>query len=515
MKPNLERAFRFVDGVFESIRRRIVSRFEVDTRSLAAVRIALGAAILIDLFHRAGSLELFYTAEGVYPIAVHEAVHGQAGLVSIHALSGGYWFQAALFVLAGAFAIAFVVGYRTRLVGVISLVFLLSLHIRNPMVLNGGDRLLRVMLLVALLTPLGERWSIDALRRGETQNTVTSVGTAALLLQPLAVFTSNAIQKRGGEHWYSGDAVELALYDPTMATGFGRLLLDAPALLSLFTYGWVILLAGAIPFLLLSTGRIRALAVSVYLAAFAGMAISMSVGLFPLVLAASVLPFLPGGVWDRLTRWVPNIEPRNKRPGSVLPTPSPEDGCQTPVRTNAFDPSGSRFTVITQPALMIFNVITRSAVTILAVFVLTWILLFTAFDVTAASPPPPLDSEHLDQQDWGLYAPDPSATYSWYVTTATLEDGSQVDVRNDGPVSFDRPPDAHTYGSFRYRGFMLSLDASDNDMVAERYAQWMCEEASTRSGSVDRVSVYRIHQSKPLDGDYAESRRSKIIERGC
>lgn len=505
MEPLPEGTFQSVSGSFGSIRRLVVARFDVDTRSLAAFRIALGAVILLDLFHRAGRLRLFYTSEGVYPIAVHETVHGSAGIVSIHALAGEYRFQAALFALAGLFAVAFAVGYRTKLVGVLSLVFLFSLHIRNPMVLNGGDRLLRVLLFVALLTPLGERWSVDALRRGEARNTATGVGTAALLIQPLAVFTSNAIQKHGGEYWYSGDAVELALYDTTMATGFGAMLLDAPILLTFLTYGWVFLLAGAVPLLLLSAGRVRTLAVSVYLAAFAGMALSLSVGLFPFVLAASVLPFLPGSVWDQLARWVPRPDSQSRPPHSGLPTPPTGNGFQTPVQAAALGPFESRFDTIARPA-----------VTIVAVFVLAWILLFTAFDATATSPPAPLDSEPLDQQDWGLYAPDPASSYSWYVTTASPEDGPILDVRTASPVSFDRPPDARAYGSFRYRRFMTSLAVSDSGVIAERYLEWTCADVSARVGTdIDRVAVYRLRQSKPSDGGYDDPRRTKIATRDC
>jgi len=141
---------RAVDGCTQlwlraaPVRDRVRDRFDVDTRSLAAVRIALGLIVLVDLIHRAPYIEMFYTDNGAYPFAAYELTYTQYNGLSIHALSGDLWFQQLLFVIAALFAVAFVLGYRTRLVGAISLVLLFSLHARNPALLNGGDRLVRV-----------------------------------------------------------------------------------------------------------------------------------------------------------------------------------------------------------------------------------------------------------------------------------------------------------------------------------------------------------------------------------
>lgn len=290
----------------EPARDRVRARFTVDTRSLAAIRVALGLILIVDLIHRYGAIEMFYTDNGAYPFAAYELTYTQYNGLSVHALSGDLWFQQLLFVVAALFAVAFVLGYRTRLVGVISLVLLFSLHARNPAVLNGGDRLLRVLLFVALVTPLGERWSIDALRRGSARRTVTSFGTAALLVQPLVVFTANAIKKHAGDTWYAGEALGIALANDVMTVYLGNVLVDYPPVLTALNYAWVTLLAGSVVFLLLPVGRVRAVAALAYIVAFLGMLTAMAVGMFPLALAASVLPFLPAVFWDTLARYVPD-----------------------------------------------------------------------------------------------------------------------------------------------------------------------------------------------------------------
>lgn len=396
-KP-IQSAPRPTDAVFRFVHRRL----EVDTRALAALRIALGGILLVDLTHRARRVGLVFGPAGVYPRSVHEATYGEYGTLSIHALSDAIAFQAALFVLAGLFAVAFAVGYRTRLVGTISLLLLVSLHVRYPVVLNGGDRLLRVLLLVALLTPLGERFSIDASLRESSRTAVASVGTAALLFQPVVVFTSNAVEKSRGHYWIAGDGLELALADPTMTTAFGSRLLDVPVLLSALNYGWIGLLAGAIPLLLITTGRVRTVASLLYLCSFAAMGISLSVGLFPLVLAASVVPFLTTPFWNRIGM-VAADRPTIRR---------------TVMRVRTLLDSHLRYRFRLAHARRAaptrrLDVIARALPTVVATVVLVWMLTFAAVGFGGPDSQPSGPLEHLDQQDWGLYAPDPSETYHW------------------------------------------------------------------------------------------------------
>lgn len=63
--------------------------------------------------------------------------------------------QAVLFGLAGSFAVALLVGYKTRLVSIMSWFLLMSLHNRNFLVLHGGDTLLRAALFWACFCPGG------------------------------------------------------------------------------------------------------------------------------------------------------------------------------------------------------------------------------------------------------------------------------------------------------------------------------------------------------------------------
>jgi hypothetical protein len=497
----------------QPVRRRVRARLTIDTRALAVLRITLGLILLMDLLHRSNHLALFYTDSGVYPVSAFELTYTHYNDFSIHALSGALWFQQLLFVVAGLFALALVVGYRTRLVGVVSLALLFSLHARNPMLLNGGDRLLRVLLLVALVAPLGERWSIDALRRGSARERVASVGTAALLVQPVVVFTSNAILKHRGDNWYAGDALEIAMLNDVMSVHLAHVLVDYPALLTLLNYAWIGLLSGSVLFLLLTAGRLRALAALAYMGAFAGMVVTMAVGLFPFVLIASVIPFLTAPFWDALAERVP-ARFRDRLPTAAqlgpLGRPPVERRLLSLVRAR-----GHRRVAAWAVGAA------RSVLVVAGAAVLVWIVLFSASEVTGNDVPEPIDHDHLDQQDWGLYAPDPSEAYSWYPVEAELANGSTFDALDGGQLTFDRPPDVdEEYATFRHRKYMQQVrDSGKEDttnIIAKRYADWICQQANeTRDGWVEWVTVYRMYQPSPIDGEFEEPRQLIVIDHYC
>lgn len=496
------------------VRDRVRKRFEVDTRSLAAVRIALGLVILIDLLHRSQDLALFYTDAGAYPVAAYEATYGQYTGVSIHALSGDLWFQGLLFVVAGAFGVAFLLGYRTRLVGLVSLLFLFSLQARNPAVLNGGDRLFRVLLAVALVTPLGERWSVDALRRGSARTAVASFGTAALLAQPVVVFTSNAIAKHAGDEWYAGDGLAIALHNEVMTTALGKLLADFPTLLTLLNYGWVTLLSGSALFLLATVGRIRMLAAFAYASAFVGMLLTMAVGLFPLLLLVSMLPFMPAVLWDTLSGRVPSTW-TERLPSVTTVAAALGPLGRPPVERRVLDPDREGWYGEASDYAIAYG---RSLLTVLGFCVLVWMLVFSAATVSDYDVPDGIDYDHLDQQKWGLYAPDPTESYSWYSSRAYLANGSTANAFGGGELTFDRPPDpAAEYPNFRHRKFMSAVDSSGPDgIIAESYADWVCEQAATaHDAPVDSVTVYHVYQRSPIDGEYEDPGRQIVIERDC
>ena len=163
-----------------TVRGKFADLFGLDLRSLAIFRVGLGLLLLGDLAIRAGDLSAHYTDQGVLPRSALTARH----YVSLHFLDGTADFQGALFVLAGLAALALLAGWRTRAATVVSWLLLMSLHARNPMILQGGDALLRLLLFWGMFLPLGARWSVDGLLRrggGPAGGREVSAASAALL----------------------------------------------------------------------------------------------------------------------------------------------------------------------------------------------------------------------------------------------------------------------------------------------------------------------------------------------
>ncbi len=151
-------------------REKFAELFGVDLRSLAALRVAMAMLIIIDLIRRSRDLVAHYTDFGVLPRTALIEEYSR-WRISLHLANGTWEFQALLFTIAGIFAVALLLGYRTRVVTIASWFMLASLHARNPLLLDGGDVLLRVTLFWAIFLPWGACWSIDrALRLGPSDS---------------------------------------------------------------------------------------------------------------------------------------------------------------------------------------------------------------------------------------------------------------------------------------------------------------------------------------------------------
>jgi hypothetical protein len=183
-------------------RRKVVEVFGADLRSLAVFRVVLAGLVLADLLGRGADLYAHYTDRGVLPrgALLQEAMNRWQ--ISLNLMSGELVVQVLLFDAAALAALTLLIGYRTRLMTVILWVLVLSIQARNPLVLNTGDTLLRVLLFWAMFLPLGAYWSADRALKVKAapprfSTRFLSVATAGLLLQIAFVYWFSAIQKSG------------------------------------------------------------------------------------------------------------------------------------------------------------------------------------------------------------------------------------------------------------------------------------------------------------------------------
>jgi hypothetical protein len=178
---------------------------EVDARSLAGMRIALGLLLIVwhvfywpdlDLLSNSGPIDTQLLDEDWTPWRLR-ALDGLSDpqLQTAHVLI--------LLVL-----IAFTAGFGTPVMGVLALFALAAMWHRSPWIQNGGDRLLRIWLLTMAITPCGRAWSVDAWLRGTAPGaTVPVYGHRLVQIQLVVMYTYTGIAKLTGHTWLDGTAV--------------------------------------------------------------------------------------------------------------------------------------------------------------------------------------------------------------------------------------------------------------------------------------------------------------------
>jgi len=474
-----------------TLRRVVTERLQVDPRGLASLRIALGLLLLTDLALRSRDLVVFYTDQGVLPRAVlRESFGGLAAFAFAHGTSGQPAMQGLLFVMAGIAAGALLLGYRTRLATLVSFLLLASLHARNPVLLNAGDSLLRRLLFWGLFLPLGGRWSIDAYRGAGREAPVRSVATAALLIQVVIVYAVNAVIKLRGEAWVSGEAIRIVFGLDHLTVRFGDLLTELPVLLEGLGWLWLGLLVAS-PLLLALRGRSRAAFAGLFALMHLGMALTMRLGLFPLISITALLPFVPPSVWRSWT----------VRFGSSF-----QQRVQPVTRGRWLErrlPRFPRFPLDPRTRRRLH----RTGQVVVAVL-LVLILLWNAAGLGFASVPDDVGvvADPSDRR-WDMFAPAPRRNDGWFVAPAKLESGRTVDAFAGGQLSWDRPPElARAYPSHRWFVYLIELPRRGSAGLRRAFADYLCRRWNDEHDSTLR-SVRLVYVLEPVRLDRPERRQ--------
>jgi hypothetical protein len=285
------------------VRAKSVEVFSADLRSLAAFRIVLALLVLADLASRATDLTAHYTDRGILPRTVLTQEVLDRWSFSLNLMNGEPFFQALLFGVTALAALALLVGYRTRLMTAIVWVVLLSIQYRNPLVLNAGDILLRMLLFWSIFLPLGAYWSVDRALKGvppRLSMRFLSVATVALFMQIAFMYWFTAILKSGAEWRIDNSAIYYALSIDQIATPFGSYLLNFPELLELLTFStlWLEILGPFLLFCPVFTNLVRTGAVAAFMSLHFGIWLTMDIGIFSWVAALCMVCFLPSSFWD-------------------------------------------------------------------------------------------------------------------------------------------------------------------------------------------------------------------------
>ncbi|WP_437928188.1 HTTM domain-containing protein [Sorangium sp. So ce291] len=249
------------------------SFFTFDRRTLGFTRILLGFFLIGDLFRRSWAWSDMFADIGVLPNHVNlwrPQGSGNFSLVNAFSTPGELW---VLWVVIFATYVCLLIGWKTKLMQVLSLVFVTSMNGRVLLIENGGYVVHNLLLLWTCFLPMGDRFSLDALlasmkrsreRTADDLNDRTTIDDPlkpdshvtvlgpVLLIQIAAIYFFNVVHKTGPA-WKNGTAIHYVLYVDRMVTPIVADVRDyAPKFLILFMTKMVISFEAAIPVCLLS-----------------------------------------------------------------------------------------------------------------------------------------------------------------------------------------------------------------------------------------------------------------------
>ena len=550
-------------AVIPAFRARFADVLGVDLRSLAALRIVLASIVLMDLVGRGSSLRALYTDEGVYP---RQLVLGSLNewQWSVFLAAGSVALVRLLFVGTAVAALALLLGYRTRLMTLVVWVMVVSIQLRNPLLLNSGDILLHLLLFWGIFLPLGGRWSIDAKRASVPARRTAqylSVATGGLLLQIAFMYWFTAALKTGRPWREDGTALYFSLGLAELSRPVGQFLHGFPDLLRVLTFATLGLevVAPILLFVPIFGGVIRTAAAFSLMALHAGIYLTLSIGFFPWLSALCMVCFLPGWFWDNA---LPGIRTRIPDPSSAAAIGSRVSGALAPAahllsarlsvgllgqgRWAHAPVSGDGIATVTRmrpldggPLPIVVRSVTASptrpetgraplaacgwllgnafaAVCLVTIF--GWNLTTVSGFTMPRDTIPFREALNLDQR-WDMFAPEPPHASTWHVLNGVLQDGRLVDLLPaimDGDLDRAAPssltlPDGPPYKDEAWRRYLLRIGMAGNDTALRSFNSYVCREWNRQHSDSARLVVLQLSilTSQTLPGD----RRGPVTQR--
>ena len=276
----------------------------LDLRSLALLRAGLASLLLIDALIRLCSATLLYADTGLLSRAAAVQLLEPTRL-TLHLANGSTLFALALCLLQACAATALLIGWRSRVAGLLCWLLAVSAAARNPLAVSAGEALALTLLFWGLFLPWSARWSVDealdsAESSGQTSPWSAAAGSA-LLLQVLLLPVFSAL---------------VILSWPATGVGFLQALLAMPDVVQL-PGRWLMQLEGAqapiefalasLPWLILGLALLgfvhrvlRRVALALYLVLALFGLLSFSAGLLPWLVLLGAGLLIDGSLWARL-----------------------------------------------------------------------------------------------------------------------------------------------------------------------------------------------------------------------
>lgn len=211
--------------------------------SMGLLRAVVGFLALVNWCMIAIDFDAWFSEVGYVPWAVADRWIGGTPRLNLLAGVTETPVTLAFYVLVCAAALCTMLGLGTRVATIALAIGTVTLHHRNPLILHGGDTVLRLLVLYLALAPSGRAFSLDrwiALRHGKPDPAATEVSLwpqRLVQIQMAIIYFTTVWAKWFGSYWRDGTAS----WYPTKLTEFDRFpvpgWIDQAPFIQMFTYG--------------------------------------------------------------------------------------------------------------------------------------------------------------------------------------------------------------------------------------------------------------------------------------
>ncbi|MGZ3433500.1 MAG: HTTM domain-containing protein, partial [Isosphaeraceae bacterium] len=211
----------------------------ISARPLGVFRIIFGILVLAHLAFISVELDYWYTDAGLLQGDQARVVAGPLRYSPLLWVQDPVSVRCVVGVVA-AVAVAFVLGWRTRIMGVLLYLGVLSLYHRNISSNCGPDQLMTIVSFYMMLSPCGAALSLDARRVSQRRGTVAEPlivpwAQRLLQIQLCLIYLASAAFKCHGSAWLGGTAIHFILFNREVRQSNLEWLANYPVVISVLT----------------------------------------------------------------------------------------------------------------------------------------------------------------------------------------------------------------------------------------------------------------------------------------
>lgn len=208
-------------------------------RPLGVYRIVFGIFVLAHLASISVELDYWYSSAGLLQGDEARLAAGPLRFSPLQWLQDPLSVRCVIFGLATV-AVAFVMGWRTKVMSVLLYLGLLSLYHRNISTNCGPDMLMMITSFYLMLSPCGAAHSLDARREARRRGTIAEPliipwAQRLLQIQLCLIYFLAAAFKCNGATWLGGTAIHYILFNHEVGQCNLEWLAGYPVVISLMT----------------------------------------------------------------------------------------------------------------------------------------------------------------------------------------------------------------------------------------------------------------------------------------